>query len=61
MKQYKRKRHIEANSLDIKPGKIGIKLEGSERGRAKKIIRKELADYRDEQKNFDNKKLTKGK
>ena len=44
MQRHKRKRHIEENSLDIKPNKVGIKVEGSERQKAKREIRSELAD-----------------
>lgn len=52
--EYKRKRLLEENTLDIKPKKIGIKLEGSERNKAKKKIRKEL-DNLCQEKNRKNK------
>ena len=45
MQYHKRKRLQEEQSLDIKPSKLGVKVEGSERERAKRIVRRELKDY----------------
>lgn len=45
MQRHKLKVHREEMSLDVKPGKLGIKVEGAERERAKRIIRKELKEY----------------
>ena len=54
-KEYKKKRLAEEWSLDTKPGKLGIKVEGSERVKTKKRIKKEL----DEICQQDNKKKSK--
>ena len=45
MQRHKKKRHMEEGYLDIKPGKLGVKVEGAERERAKRLIRKELKEY----------------
>lgn len=42
VKEYKKKRLAEYWALDTKPNKLGVKVEGSERVRVKKQIRKEL-------------------
>jgi len=42
---YKKKRLAVEWALDEKSNKLGYKLEGSERGRAKQEIRTELLDY----------------
>ena len=44
-KQYKKKRLAWEWTLDVKSSKLGYKLEGSERKRAKQEIRDELLDY----------------
>lgn len=48
MKEYKRKRKAEEWTYDVKPNKVGVKVEGAERVRAKKIIRKELQEMEKE-------------
>jgi len=44
MKQYKVKRKKEEQALDMPPKKLGVKVEGAERVRAKELIRKELME-----------------
>ena len=50
MKQYKWKRKKEEQALDMPPKKLGVKVEGAERVRAKKVIRKELIEMENEKK-----------
>lgn len=50
MQEYKKKWQQEYMTLDIKPKKLGIKVEGAERQRAKRIIRKELRELEKEKK-----------
>ena len=49
MKQYKWKRKKEEQALDMPPKKLGVKVEGAERVRAKNLIRKALKEIEKEE------------